>query len=133
MAPGRRERARRKSDPQRIAAEAGATGEPARAPRVRGERRSAGKSERKRARGRGEDSVREATQWQRGGSRGGRRRGFTRLLYWAVVLTLWAFIAAIAAIAWVGAPLPPIHSLQVPKMPPAIELEALGKRVELGG
>src|SRR6266516_667370 len=129
MAPGRRERARRKSDPQRIAAEAGATGEPARAPRVRGERRSAGKSERKRARGRGEDSVREATQWQRGGSRGGRRRGFTRLLYWAVVLALWAFIAAIAAIAWVGAHLPPIQSLEVPKRPPAIEIVDLAGRV----
>ena len=129
MAPGRRERARRKSDPQRIAAEAGATGEPARAPRVRGERRSAGKSERKRARGRGEDSVREATQWQRGGSRGGRRRGFTRLLYWAVVLALWAFIAAIAAIAWVGAHLPPIQSLEVPKRPPAIEIVDLSGRV----
>ena len=128
MAPGRRERARRKSDPQRIAAEAGATGEPARAPRVRGERRSAGKSERKRTRGRGED-IREATQWQRGGSRGGRRRGFTRLLYWAVVLALWAFIAAIAAIAWVGAHLPPIQSLEVPKRPPAIEIVDLSGRV----
>ncbi len=129
MAPGRRERARRKPDPQRIAAAAGEAAEPTRAPRVRGERRSAGKSERKRARGRGEDSVREATQWQRGGSRGGRRRGFTRLLYWAVVLALWAFIAAIAAIAWVGAHLPPIQSLEVPKRPPAIEIVDLAGRV----
>ncbi len=128
MAPGRRERARRKPDPKRIAAEAGEAGEPARAPRVRGERRSAGKSERKRTRGRGED-IREATQWQRGGSRGGRRRGFTRLLYWAVVLALWAFIAAIAAIAWVGAHLPPIQSLEVPKRPPAIEIVDLSGRV----
>src|SRR6202521_141285 len=131
MAPGRENRARRKSDPQRVSAEAGESGEPTRAPRARGERRSGSKSEKKRSRGRGEDGAREAAQWQRGGrsGRGGRRRGLARLIYWAVVLGLWPFIAAIAAIAWVGAHLPPIQSLEVPKRPPAIEIVDLGGRV----
>ncbi len=134
MAPGREHRARRKPDAQRIAAEAGETGEPARAPRaprVRGERRPGSKSEKKRARGRGEDSIREAAPWRRagGGSSGRGRRGLARLLYWAVVLSLWAFIAAIAAIAWVGAHLPAIQSLEVPKLPPAIEIVDLSGRM----
>jgi penicillin-binding protein 1A len=135
MAPGREHRARRKPDSSRIAAEAGESGEPARAPRVRGERRSASKSEKKRARGRGEDGAREAAQWRRpGGGSSGRgggrgRRGLARLIYWAVVLGLWAFIAAIAAIAWVGAHLPAIQSLEVPKRPPAIEIVDLSGRM----
>src|SRR5713226_10467410 len=133
MAPGRKHRARRKPDPQRIAAEAGETGEPTRAPRaprVRGERRPGGKSEKKRARGRGEDSIREAAPWRRaGGGKGRGRRGLARLFYWAVVLSLWAFIAAIAAIAWVGAHLPAIQSLEVPKLPPAIEIVDLSGRM----
>src|SRR6266516_2747724 len=136
MAPGREHRARRKPDSSRIAAEAGETGEPTRAPRaprVRGERRPGSKSEKKRARGRGEDSIREAAPWRRAGGgssgRGRGRRGLARLFYWAVVLTLWAFIAAIAAIAWVGAHLPPIQSLEVPKLPPAIEIVDLSGRV----
>jgi penicillin-binding protein 1A len=131
MAPGREHRARRKPDPQRIAAEAGEAGEPTRAPHVRGERRAGSKSERKRARGRGEDSVRDAKPSRRtgGGGKGSGRRGLARLIYWAVVLGLWAFIAAIAAIAWVGAHLPPIQSLEVPKRPPAIEIVDLSGRV----
>jgi penicillin-binding protein 1A len=129
MAPGREHRARRKPDSNRIAAEAGKTGKPTRAPRVRDERRAGTKTERKRARGRGEERVRDAAPSRRvGGGRGG-RRGLARLLYWAVVLALWAFIAAIAAIAWVGAHLPPIQSLEVPKRPPAIEIVDLSGRV----
>src|SRR5260370_5414796 len=135
MGPGRGNRARRTRDSNRIAAEAGESGEPARAPRTRGERHSAGESEKKRARGRGEDGAREAAQWRRpGGGSSGRgsgrgRRGLARLLYWAVVLGLWVFIAAIAAIAWVGAHLPAIQSLEVPKRPPAIEIVDLSGRV----
>src|ERR1700680_793799 len=111
MAPGREHRARRKPDSQRITAEAGETGGPSPASRARGERRSGTKGEKKRSRGRGEDGAREAAQWQRRGSsgRGRGRRGLARLLYWAIVLGLWVFIAAIAAIAWGGAHLPPIQ------------------------
>src|SRR5262245_1063602 len=128
MAPGRRDRARRKSE-ERISAEAGEA-ERSSPARARSERRSTAKTERKRARGRNEDSAREAARWRRpGGGAGGGRRGLARLAYWAVVLGLWAFIAAIATIAWVGAHLPPIQSLEVPKKPPAIEILDLGGRV----
>jgi penicillin-binding protein 1A len=128
MAPGREHRARRKPDAQRFAAEADETGTPP-ASRPRGERGSAGKSDRKRARGR-EDGARDVAPSRRGrGAAGGRRRGVARLLYWAVVLALWGCIAAIAAIAWVGAHLPPVQSLEVPKRPPAIEIVDLSGRV----
>jgi penicillin-binding protein 1A len=129
MAPGRRDRARRKSE-QRIAAEAGEADGASAPARARGKRRATGKTERKRARGPAEESAREAPRWRRpGGSAGGGRRGLARLVYWAVVLGLWAFIALIATIAWVGAHLPAIQSLEVPKKPPAIEILDLGGRV----
>src|SRR5947209_5662065 len=133
MAPRRSEQARRKPDSERNSADADETAGASPAPRVRGERRPSAKTERKRARGRGEESVREVAP-ARGGGPGGRqgggRRGlFARLLYWAVVLGLWAFIAAIAAIAWVGAHLPAIQSLEVPKRPPAIEIVDLSGRL----
>src|SRR5260370_3822155 len=133
MARGREHRARRKPDSSRVTAEAGETGEPIRAPRaprVRGERRPGSKSEKKRARGRGEDSIREAAPWRRAGGGSGRGpRGLARLFYWAVVLTLWGFIAAIAAIAWGDAHLPASQSLQVPQLPPAIEIVDLSGRM----
>jgi penicillin-binding protein 1A len=129
MAPGRRDRARRKSE-QRIAGEAGEADGASAPARARGRRRATGKTERKRARGAAEESAREAARWRRpGGSAGGGRRGLARLVYWAVVLGLWAFIALIATIAWVGAHLPAIQSLEVPKKPPAIEIVDLGGRV----
>jgi penicillin-binding protein 1A len=133
MAPGREERARRKQNPQRNAAESGEAAKAAPQSRTRAERGASTKHDR-RARGRAED-VRETSIWRRGrrgGSRrgaGGGRRGLARLIYWAIVLALWAFIAAIAAIAWVGAHLPAIQSLEVPKKPPAIEIVDLSGRV----
>ena len=45
-----------------------------------------------------------------------------RLIYWAAVLTLWLGIAGIGAIVWVGAHLPPIQSLEIPKRPPSISI-----------
>ena len=54
---------------------------------------------------------------------GGRsRRGLVRLFYWGVVLGLWAAIALVGAIVWVGAHLPPIQALEIPKRPPTIEI-----------
>src|SRR5438034_5353524 len=50
---------------------------------------------------------------RRGGSkrrsRGRSRRGLVRLFYWGVVLGLWAAIALVGVIVWVGAHLPPIQ------------------------
>jgi len=72
-----------------------------------------------------------------GGGSKGRSRG-VRLIYWAVVFGLWLLIAAIGAIAWVGAHLPPIQSLEVPKRPPSIEIlgadgRVLATRGDMGG
>ena len=45
-----------------------------------------------------------------------------RLVYWSLVLGLWAGIGGIGAVIWVGAHLPPIQSLEIPKRPPSIEI-----------
>jgi penicillin-binding protein 1A len=57
--------------------------------------------------------------------RRGKNGGGRRLFYWTAVLALWAFIASLAAIIWVGAHLPPIQSLEVPKRPPSIQIAGL--------
>jgi penicillin-binding protein 1A len=63
---------------------------------------------------------------KRGGSkrrsRARSRRGLVRLFYWGVVLGLWAAIALVGVIVWVGAHLPPIQALEIPKRPPTIEI-----------
>ncbi len=63
---------------------------------------------------------------KRGGSkrrsRGRSRHGLVRLFYWGVVLGLWAAIALVGVIVWVGAHLPPIQALEIPKRPPTIEI-----------
>jgi penicillin-binding protein 1A len=70
---------------------------------------------------------------------GGKQRStLGRLVYWSLVLGLWAFIGAIGAIGWVAAHLPPIQSLEVPKRPPSIQIVGLNGRVlatrgEMGG
>jgi penicillin-binding protein 1A len=72
-----------------------------------------------------------------GGGRTGRSRG-GRLIYWSVVFALWLVIAGIGAVFWVGAHLPPIQSLEVPKRPPSIEIlgadgRVLATRGDMGG
>jgi penicillin-binding protein 1A len=64
---------------------------------------------------------------RRGGGRG--RSPIPRLVYWTLVIGLWAVIAAVGAIAWVGSTLPPIHALEVPKRPPKIEIVGLDGRI----
>src|SRR6202795_3159398 len=51
---------------------------------------------------------------------GKRRSGFGRLIYWGAVLALWAVIAAIGLLVWIGAHLPPIQSLGIPQRPPSV-------------
>jgi penicillin-binding protein 1A len=60
---------------------------------------------------------------------GGKRRsktrariGLYRLVYWGAVLGLWAVIAAVGVIVWVGAHLPAIQALEIPKRPPTIQI-----------
>src|SRR5260370_19085304 len=55
-------------------------------------------------------------------SRGRARGGIARLLYWGAVLGLWAAIAAVGVIVWVGAHLPAIQALEIPKRPPTVQI-----------
>jgi penicillin-binding protein 1A len=61
--------------------------------------------------------------------RRGRQSVLGRTIYWGVVLTLWGAIAGIALIAWVGAHLPSIQSLEVPKRPPSIQIAGSDGRI----
>jgi penicillin-binding protein 1A len=66
--------------------------------------------------------------------KGGGRRVLSRLFYWSLVLGLWAVIAAVGALAFVFATLPPIQSLEVPKRPPTVEIVGLdGKPLTMRG
>src|SRR5579862_2904941 len=51
-----------------------------------------------------------------------RRSIFGRLIYWSLVLGLWLGIGVAGVIAWTGAHLPPIQSLEIPKRPPSIQI-----------
>ena len=78
---------------------------------------------------------------KRGGKRRSRSRlpvSFPRLIYWGAVLSLWAAIFGIGVVVWVGAHLPPIQSLEIPKRPPTIEIvgadgSMLAQRGEMAG
>ena len=69
---------------------------------------------------------------------GKQRTGFGRLIYWGAVLALWAVIAAIGLLVWIGAHLPPIQSLEIPKRPPSVLIlgfngATLATRGDMGG
>src|SRR6187399_3060317 len=73
---------------------------------------------------------------RRSKSRGGFRIG--RLFYWGAVLGLWAAIAVVGVVVWVGAHLPPIQALEIPKRPPTIQItgfdgSVLATRGEMAG
>src|SRR5581483_8144654 len=58
------------------------------------------------------------------------RRSFIgRAIYWSFVLALWLVIGGVGAIVWVGAHLPPIQSLEIPKRPPSIQIVDLEGRL----
>ena len=78
----------------------------------------------------------------RGGSKRrskARGRGLLyRLFYWGAVLGLWGAIAVIGVVIWVGAHLPAIQSLEIPKRPPTIQIvgfdgSVLATRGEMAG
>ncbi|MGY8704194.1 penicillin-binding protein 1A [Bradyrhizobium sp. 18BD] len=61
-----------------------------------------------------------------------------RLVYWGAVLGLWGMIAVIGLVIYVGAHLPPIQSLEIPKRPPTIQIvgidgSMLAQRGEMAG
>jgi penicillin-binding protein 1A len=67
-----------------------------------------------------------------------RRLSLYRLVYWGAVLGLWAAIAVVGAVVYVGAHLPPIQSLEIPKRPPTIQIvgvdgTVLATRGEMAG
>ena len=73
---------------------------------------------------------------RRAKSRGRIRIG--RLIYWGAVLGLWAVIAVVGVVVWVGAHLPAIQSLEIPKRPPTIQItgidgSVLASRGEMAG
>jgi penicillin-binding protein 1A len=58
-------------------------------------------------------------------SKGRARSGVYRLFYWGAVLGLWGGIAVVGVVVWVGAHLPAIQSLEIPKRPPTIQIVGL--------
>ena len=61
-----------------------------------------------------------------------------RTIYWGLVLALWLIIGGAATVAWTGAHLPPIQSLEIPKRPPSIQIvdvagRPLATRGDMGG
>jgi penicillin-binding protein 1A len=71
-------------------------------------------------------------------ARRGARALIFRFAYWSLVVGLWLGIAGVGVIAWVGAHLPPIQSLEIPKRPPSIQIvdmqgRALARRGDLAG
>ncbi len=65
-----------------------------------------------------------------GGNGGGRRRSrIGRLLYWGAVLALWLVIGGVGTVVWVGAHLPPIQALEIPKRPPSIQIVGIDARL----
>jgi penicillin-binding protein 1A len=71
-------------------------------------------------------------------SKGRGRLSIARLIYWGAVLGLWGMIAVIGVVIYVGAHLPPIQSLEIPKRPPTIQIvgldgSVLASRGEMAG
>src|SRR5262249_46856884 len=61
-----------------------------------------------------------------------------RTVYWGAVLALWALIAGIGVLIWIGIHLPPIQSLEIPPRPPSVLIlgangATQATRCDLGG
>jgi penicillin-binding protein 1A len=54
--------------------------------------------------------------------RGPRRSLIGRAIYWSLVLGLWLVIGVVGVLAWTGAHMPPLQSLEIPKRPPSIQI-----------
>ena len=82
------------------------------------------------------DSAQERRPRRRG--RLGKRGLLGRIAYWSLVAGLWLAVGAAGFAAWVGAHLPPIQSLEIPKRAPSIQIvdmqgRALARRGDLAG
>lgn len=81
---------------------------------------------------------RKSAKSKRGGGGGKRRSLIGRITYWTLVAGLWVVIGGVGAVAYVGAHLPPIQSLEIPKRPPSIQIndingKQLARRGDLAG
>jgi len=77
-----------------------------------------------------DDTMAPAKSKKKGGRGGRRRRSLPgRIVYWGLVLSLWAVIGLVGLVVWVGAHLPPIQSLEVPKRPPSIQIAGTDGRI----
>ena len=70
--------------------------------------------------------------------RGPRRSLIGRAVYWSLVLGLWLVIGVVGVVAWTGAHMPPLQSLEIPKRPPSIQIvdnagRPLATRGDAGG
>src|SRR5512132_3560546 len=89
----------------------------------------------------GADKARTKSGWRRSRRRSGKlgkRTLIGRLAYWSLVAGLWLAIGAAGVVVWVGAHLPPIQSLEIPKRAPSIQIvdiqgRALARRGDLAG
>jgi len=84
-------------------------------------------SPKRKARDPGDDAPRERKPRPSKASRNRRtktpaRVGLYRLFYWGAVLGLWVVIAVVGVVIWVGAHLPAIQALEIPKRPPTIQI-----------
>jgi penicillin-binding protein 1A len=73
---------------------------------------------------------------KKGGSKPGKRQGGRRrrsllggLFYWSLVIGVWGAVGVAGITVWIGAHLPPIQSLEIPKRPPSIEIVGVGGKV----
>src|SRR5262245_2005216 len=88
-----------------------------------------------------DDKPRAKSGWRRSRRRRGRlskRSLIGRIAYWSLVAGLWLAIGAAGFVAWIGAHLPPIQSLEIPKRAPSIQIvdiqgRALARRGDLAG
>jgi penicillin-binding protein 1A len=81
---------------------------------------------------RASDSTPAPSPKKKKSSRKRKRTGgfsFGRFAYWSFVAALWVVIAGIGGAVWIGAHLPPIQSLEIPKRPPLIQLVGIDGRV----
>ena len=97
-------------------------------------KKTSNKSSSKSARRKTDDSGDEPPRERKppAGRSGAKRRSKSRagfsisgLFYWGAVLGLWATIAVVGVMVWVGAHLPAIQSLEIPKRPPMIQIVGL--------
>jgi penicillin-binding protein 1A len=109
------------------------------APRARrdGARKAANDDRRAKAEKSDAGAQRRPAHKTKGGGGSGRSK-IRRLAYWAAVLALWGVIGIIGLVIWIGAHLPSIQSLEVPKRPPGVQIlgydgRSLATRGEMGG